>query len=126
MAFEIYLDIDDVLDELNRLEHPNWKAFAFLENVFADAYADSQMAVHIITGSLKNSGDAKTHATADDWQGTISYGGKSPGAPFNPVLYAFYEWRRGGTHNFFKTVESSFTEERFINAIIDGHFKGGV
>jgi hypothetical protein len=123
MGLEIYVDIDDVMDELDRIKHPNFLAYSLLETELAQAYATTQSAVHIITGSLKNSGNTATSMGGDEWTGEISYGGLSPGAINDPVKYAFYEWRRGGMHNFFIGIDNHATDEKFIAAIINGHFR---
>lgn len=71
------------------------------EDALDAAFDMTQRDVHIITGSLKLSG--KKYITIfgmDDVGVGIEYGGDAPGAVNDPVDYAWFEMRRGGSHDF--------------------------
>lgn len=94
-------DWSEVYDELDRLEGmPDHAMRAVLDSVLLGAFFATQEDVHVITGSLRGSGNVKSEVDGDEWSGEVSYGGPSPGFPFDPVRYAAYEQRRGGDHDF--------------------------
>lgn len=102
--------------ELQRLEsHPTPHMLANLEDALSQVFAMTQAQVHVITGSLKGSGKTSSKADQNSWEGTIEYGGPSPGFPNNPVNYAIYERARGGTHDFLANVH--LANELFEQAI---------
>ncbi len=111
----------EVIKELKRLQKPNVKVTEKLEMALAEVFTISQAEVHVITGSLRGSGKTMSDFDGSEWSGQASYGGPSAGFPNNPVEYAFYEWRRGGTHDFFG--HASQVESKFGDAIVDGHLK---
>lgn len=101
------VDVHDVVDEIDRLQDaPDERAVLALDGVLTRLYARSQMAVHVITGSLEASG--KIEMDFDDaghvWSGDISYGGAAPGAVHDPVIYAYFEYQRKGPHSAFIDV----------------------
>lgn len=96
-----YVDISDADKELARLEdEPSLATIAGFEGVLAASFGATQMAVHIITGSLRGSGKIGSDYQNDTWSGEISYGGVSAGFVNDPVKYAWYEMRRGWDHDF--------------------------
>ncbi len=105
--FYIEVDISDVEKELDRLiDGPDVSAVVEFEATLASQFQMTQQAVHIITGSLKNSGKISSHLTKDKWEGKITYGGLSAGYPHNPVKYAHYEQERSGTHDYMEVMYS--------------------
>ena len=79
---------------------------ARLESVLAEFFADTQARTHVISGSLKASGQPQSDYDGDLWTGEVTYGGvmwrtPTPGPPNDPVDYAIYEMARGGDHDFF-------------------------
>lgn len=122
--FYIEVDISDVLDELDRIiDGPSNAAIAELEAVLASQYQKTQMAVHIITGSLKNSGKLDSHITKDSWVGSITYGGSSPGFPHNPVKYAHYEQERDSSHDF---MAGAYPLDTLYGNAVESWLKGDV
>lgn len=94
---------NEFLASLKAMESsPHIGTLTKLEEALHGAYADAQVRVHIITGSLKASGKTHTEYNKERalWTGEIQFGGDSKGAVNDPVLYAFYEWRRQGPHDF--------------------------
>lgn len=118
---QVKIFAQEVLNELDRLQHPDFEAIAELEQVLSEVFTLTQAEVHVITGSLRGSGSTSSGFDGQTWTGGVSYGGPSPGFPFDPVEYAFYEWRRGGTHDFFGHVHQ--IDDRFSEAIVDGHLQ---
>lgn len=100
MTIRIEIITHDVEEELDRLDHLASTAVAGLEAVLATAFAATQAAVHVRTGSLKLSGDVQSMLREGVWHGSIQYGGAAPGGIHNPVVYAWFEARRGETHDF--------------------------
>lgn len=103
-----------------------YEATVLLEGVLQEAFADTQAATHVITGSLKASGKTDSDMDNDEWYGTIEYGGSlwsvpSPGPAKDPVEYAVYEMARGGDHDFFGPLVSY---EGKVEEILVKHFKG--
>lgn len=68
---------------------------AALEAALITVFNATQAAVHVISGKLKASGRFSSSSNGEVWTGEIKYGGKEYG-----VGYAWYEQRRGGTHDF--------------------------
>ena len=99
------VDISDVDDELARLQHGLAPSDLLkLEVGLTRLFLQTQEVVHVITGSLKNSGNALTRHAGGQWYGEISYGGASPGAVNNPVNYAGFEQARGLQHDFMRPL----------------------
>lgn len=96
---------ESVDKELERLVHlPGPKGITTLDGVLAMAYAETQAAVHIDTGSLKESVKVESTEKGQVWEGDLDYGGVSTGVN-SPVDYAIYEKARGGSHDFMAPVE---------------------
>lgn len=92
--------------DMHELAGPPHKPVGELEAMLAAAFAETQAATHIITGSLKASGKTNSEFDGDEWTGEIIYGGALwkaavPGPPNDPVDYAIYEMARGGDHDFY-------------------------
>jgi hypothetical protein len=103
--FYIEVDISDVEKELDRLvDGPNTADVIEFEAVLASQFQITQQAVHVITGSLKNSGKPSSTVSPSKWEGKIVYGGPSIGFPHNPVRYADYEQERDGAHDYMKAI----------------------
>ncbi len=102
----IDLDLSDFYEALNVIEGPGPETLAALDVTLQAGYAQTQVAVHVITGSLKASGrtEVEYEPGSEVWQGDIVYGGPSPGSVNNPVEYAEYERARGGSHNYFANL----------------------
>lgn len=117
-------DWSDVLSELDRLDSmPDGAMQARLNLVLSGAFFATQEAVHVDTSSLMGSGNAFSETNRDEWTGTVSYGGASPGRINNPVNYAEYERRRSGakdgtSHDFMAPF--FLFHDRFQEAIRDG------
>lgn len=102
-----------------------YEATVKLEALVQTAFAETQAATHIITGSLKASGKTETDMHDDEWVGTIEYGGAlwktpAPGPANDPVDYAIYEMARGGDHDFFAPLH---VYEGKVEEILVEHFK---
>jgi hypothetical protein len=105
----------------SRAKKMPWRTVGKMETILAEAFAQTQAATHVITGSLKASGTTESDFDGKDhWTGTISYGGPSTG-PNNPVDYAIYEMNRGGSHDFFSQMPAF---EKKIQAALDTFFEG--
>lgn len=89
-----YTEMDRELDRIGNM--PDFKTRLALDTVLQLGFKETQAAVHIETGSLKDSGkvDSSTDKLEHKWEGEITYGGPSSG-PNNPVDYAIYEKARG-------------------------------
>lgn len=119
MSIYIHSDWSSIDAELDRLEGmPDLPTQALLDAVLTSAFFATQAEVHIITGSLKGSGNAYSESDDAEWTGTVSYGGPSPGFPFDPVRYAAYEKARGGDHDFMHPFFAF--HDRFTEAMRDG------
>lgn len=118
---EIHTDFSDVYRELDRLDHVPASVILRLEAILASQFASSQSEVHIITGSLKNSGDMSSEFKDEVWEGNIVYGGLSPGFPNDPVKYAEYEQARNFPHDFMAVAISM--DERYRKVVVE-HVKG--
>lgn len=105
---------------------PPHKPVGKLEGVLAAAFAETQAATHILTGSLKASGKTDSDFDGDVWEGSITYGGVLWRAPFpgpanDPVDYAIYEMARGGDHDFFAPLAAF---DGAVELILQEWFKG--
>lgn len=100
-SFRYDIDMSEIYTELDRLaDAPSASAVLALEGILAESFAETQMAVHIITGSLRTSAKLDSDFNDGVWSGHISYGGLAPGAVNDPVRYARYERHRGLDHDF--------------------------
>lgn len=96
-----YTEMDHTLRQLTLMPTPEMTLE--LNAIFTLAYDTTQAEVHKVTASLAMSGKMTTTANEGDgeWSGDIEYGGASGGV-HDPVVYAYYEKRRGGTHDFMR------------------------
>lgn len=101
----IQIDMSEWTEAMRAIRGPGSETVAKLEEVMAEAFAESQAIVHVITGSLKGSGRTSFKVEGDQWDGSISYGGASPGFLHDPVDYAGYEQERGGSHDFLRNTD---------------------
>jgi hypothetical protein len=69
------------------------KAVLALESALQAVFYQTQALVHVRTGRLRQSGRAESSIHEDVWEGEIIYGNEL-------ADYAWYEDRRGGTHEF--------------------------
>jgi hypothetical protein len=122
MSFK--MDASEVIGELKRLQKQRYKAGQALDAILGEAFVEAEAAVHILTGSLKNSGDVSSEFTGDKWHGEIAFGGASHGAPKDPVVYAFYEWRRGGSHDWFAGIENDEFDKKYGDSVVYYYFRG--
>lgn len=99
MSIRIHVDVDAWLDALDAHEGPGEETLQALSAVLALGFEQSQMKVHVITGSLKGSGRVSNRRVEDGWEGEISYGGPAPGYPHPYVRYAREEFGRGEDHD---------------------------
>lgn len=119
IVYTIHVDASEVMDSLQEIDDPH-ELTPYLQGALGRVFMTSQSSVHVLTGSLKLSGRSTGGWSGDDWHGEITYGGPSAGVN-NPVEYAFYEWRRGGSHDFFGAAKQM--DGVFSDAIVD--FFGG-
>lgn len=104
--------LEQMLHEVESwLEHPK-KAMDRLDEVLDRAYKDSQSAVHVDTGNLKASGRKTYQRNPAEWEGEIVYG-EGLSRP-----YAYYEMRRGGTHDFLQ--DTAEWEDWIETAALEG------
>lgn len=110
MAGEVHVrtsaDLDAWTNKLERLRDVR-SLVARVRALTGAEFADTQQVVHVITGSLKASGRSAVDYddTAHTLTADIGYGGPSPGSVNDPVVYAWYEQRRGGAHDYMAGVE---------------------
>lgn len=115
----IHSDWSEIFDELDRIDGmPNDVMTARLDAVLEMAFLETKAITHVITGSLKNSGREDSDSNGHKWEGTITYGGPSPGFPHDPVRYAGYEQDRGGTHDMLHPAYLYY--EAFREAVREG------
>lgn len=120
MPITIISDYSDLEKEFDRLEGlPNFKTQAALDAVLETGFKKTQVAVHVITGSLKLSGkkESEVHEQSNVWVGTITYGGPSAGIN-NPVNYAIYEKARNEDHDFMAGLPG--LHPAYVGAILKG------
>lgn len=122
MSVRFDVDLSSAGRELDRLARgPAPRIVLGLESVFLAAFQETQQIVHVITGSLRGSGKPETSFDGEAWEGTVFYGGASPGFPNDPVNYAIYELARGGSHNFFGPMYRTPDQ---IRQVIMEHLRG--
>jgi hypothetical protein len=115
-------DMSQATREFDRLVTLPGSDPTHLEAALGRVFAATASLVHVITGSLKNSGEASSEIKESSWTGTVAFGGPSPGSPHDPVRYARYEVQRGGTHDFIE--QASQMGEQYTRALADT-LKGG-
>jgi hypothetical protein len=101
-------DWSDINKEVERVRDrvPSIDDLFILEDLLNQGFEDTQLVVHVDTGSLKASGKVETSfdQATGSWSGEITYGGASPGSVYDPVEYAWYEQRRDGSHDFMRNI----------------------
>lgn len=108
---------NEIEKEVNRLANGlQFKDLIKFEKVLIVQFAGTQAKVHVITGSLKLSGRVSSGAPNGNWEGSISYGGKSSGI-HNPVDYAEYEREREGRHDFLAPARD--LDSKYIDAVME-------
>lgn len=110
-------DISEWLLLVDKMIDAPHNATAGLERVLEDAFDHTQAQVHVLSGSLRASGRTSSDVTDAVWHGEISYGGSSSGYPNDPVVYEWFERRRGGSHDFMAGIEDYAND--FIEACED-------
>lgn len=107
--------LKDLINQMDQLKEVPLKTIFKLEMALGQGFAMTQTNVHVITSSLKWSGDSSSDYdnTSGEWTGEISYGGPSMGI-HNPVEYAMYEQQRGGAHDFMASLEMTSDEMDII------------
>lgn len=138
MGVQFHADFDPFDDVFGRLSHwPDMRTVRRLNAILDDQFLATQRDVHVITESLRRSGEHDSDIGRTDWVGEIRYGGPSAGSVHNPVKYARYEMHRGagtseGTtfegevnenHDFMRATRYARYRRRYLAAIRD-HFKG--
>lgn len=115
MTLIIRADFSEVFNMLDVLEGPGPETVEELSRVVNEAFLETQVLVHVITGSLKGSGRVKFEEKDGEWSGEITYGGPSPGFPNNPVRYAKDEFGKGGMHDAMRNLH--LTHDDLANAM---------
>lgn len=105
MGIRIFIDVSEWLDALDAHEGPGAETLEELSRVLAAGFVESQMLVHVVTGSLKGSGRVSNKRTEDGWEGEITYGGPAPGFAHPYVRYAKEEFGRGEEHNAMRNLD---------------------
>lgn len=119
MSVTITVNARDAERELRRLaDGPTAADLLHLETVHSAVFGLTQIAVHVITGSLKASARIDSDYRRNVWTGLISYGGPAPGMAFNPVKYAEFEWARGGHHDFLAPALGDDTDRAYLEAVL--------
>jgi hypothetical protein len=98
-GIQLKLDVDPWLKTLQNLAF-NDELRAELYGIMDKAFEESQSKVPVRTDSLRRSGqfEAKYNRFDEEWHGSITYGGYSPGGVHNPVTYAAYVLRGTRPH----------------------------
>jgi hypothetical protein len=99
------IEMQGWFDALDAITGPGDATVAALTAVMEAGFKETQALVHVITGSLKNSGRVVFERSDAEWSGEIIYGGASPGFPNDPVDYASAEFGRGGLHDALKNTD---------------------
>lgn len=108
------LELRRLHDGFTMYDHHNFGAVLFKN------FAQTQIDVHVITDSLRQSGRADvTRSGRRRWVGEIIYGGFSSGVK-NPVAYAAAELfsnspRYGGQHDFMRSTR--FIDDEMIGPV---------
>lgn len=111
-----YTEMDRTLSKLASM--PDDEMAAALDTLFGMGYTLSQGIVHVISGDLKASGTDHTEHEGVTWKGELEYGPGTELTSPDHVDYAWYEQRRGGTHDFMRLVPT--IEEGMAGAIDEG------
>jgi len=136
MSFQIRIDVDtsEVDRDLLRVgEGPDMRHRRRFDATLTKQFQDTQLRVHVITGSLKASGRFRSNGRlGGGWEGTIVYGqwplasAPVPGPPRNPMHYARYEYEKPTDerydHNFFRGILDG--DDGYVDTILD-FLRGG-
>lgn len=101
----VVIDMGDWFNLLDQMANAPFEALQAMEQALEVTFNMTQDQVHVDTGSLRGSGKTESDIDGGVWVGTIEYGGEAPGQTNNPVVYAHYERRRGGDHDFLAGTE---------------------
>jgi hypothetical protein len=122
---QIHVDTSQVDNELDRLDHGlGFGDLLRLDSIVVGMFIQTQMDVHVQTGSLRASAKVNSHYEGMRWEGSIKYGGLAPGGIHNPVTYAEIEYLRGDEHNFMRSLRYPSTRHRYEDAIL-AYLRGG-
>ncbi len=105
MGIRIIVDVDEWLDALDAHIGPGTETLEALSRVLAAGFMETQMLVHVVTGSLRGSGRMSNRRDEDSWEGEITYGGPAPGFAHPYVRYAKEEFGRGEEHNAMRNLD---------------------
>lgn len=113
----IYSDWSEIDAELDRISTiAIVVAHSELDKVLDLGTELVRAAVDVETGSLKGSTKGSSSSRGVNWHGKIVVGGGVGLA--GPIDYAWYEYRRGGEHEFFYPLP--LLHERYVQAILNG------
>jgi hypothetical protein len=127
VRMRVSVDTSEVRRDLRRVDDgPDRRHLRRFESILTRQFQQTQIRVHVITGSLRASGrhDSETRRNGG-WKGAITYGGglvrtANPGPPANPVKYAKYEYTKpfdeGYDHNFFRDI---LRDDDYADVILD-------
>ncbi len=97
LDYTVHPDLAHIIRELDRLEEgPQFDVVAAFEAAIDAQFHRTREDMHILTGSLYQSGRVYTHYSPGLFVGTITFGGPSPGLIPN-VKYGAAELSRGRT-----------------------------
>lgn len=118
MSFYITSDFGEVEAAVDHLlAEPVGGAAERLDAVLHEAFLDTQAVVHVISGHLKASGREHSVTAGGEWRGEITYDAARYSRKDGSVIYAYYEQRRGGEHDFMRNVPRIL--DRMGRAILD-------
>lgn len=128
----VHVDTSEVMRDLRRIEDgPDRRHHRRFDSILTRQFQDTQVRVHVITGSLRASGQHNSSARRNGgWSGEIVYGGTLrgaaiPGPPADPVKYARYEYTKAFDetydHNFFRGILDDDSYASVITDWMAGH-----
>ncbi len=131
MAIRTRCDTGEADRDLFRISRgPNWRTHLRFDQVLVEQFQATQMAVHVVTGSLKATGVPEARGGRDGgWTGDITYGGSilhfapTPGPARNAGHYAIFEFEKpydeGFDHNWITGAHLEAFEGRYADVITD-------
>ena len=114
MSVEYRLDTSDVDFHFTKQGGLDAETVFALESALTTVFQATQSVVHVISGRLRESGRMESNVHGNTWTGKIEYGGGLSG-----VDYAWYEQRRGGSHDFLAIAEG-------MDGVIGAAFRVGL
>ncbi len=114
-------EVDHDLDRI--LRGPSMACHKAFAGALAAQFQETQARVHVVTGSLKASGDHDVvQGSPHDWEGFIRYGPATervpvPGPARNAAEYAIFEQEKSDFHNYMFELEEGFGRELYVDAI---------